>query len=174
MGRLDQIYSHMPVKIQNFMVSTYGIYWRWLRFGGNFQHRTETYRDREQFSNEQWYVYQKEELKKLLMIAIEHTPYYCDTWSADTKKKARYGILTDLPLLNKEDIREKPRQFVCDNHHPLIKKTFLTSGSTGTPISTYWTVQEIRDSLAVREVRSANWAGVSFTDSSGNLLWTYG
>ncbi len=39
---------------------------------------------------------------------------------------------------------------------------FQTSGSTGTPIASIWTVEDLRDSLALREVRSARWAGVSF------------
>ena len=40
--------------------------------------------------------------------------------------------------------------------------TNYTSGSTGTPIASIFTPNEMRDSLAIREVRSANWAGVSF------------
>ena len=39
---------------------------------------------------------------------------------------------------------------------------FHTSGSTGTPIQTLWTVGELRISMALREARSAGWAGVSF------------
>jgi phenylacetate-CoA ligase len=39
---------------------------------------------------------------------------------------------------------------------------FHTSGSTGTPIASIWTVPEYRNALALREVRSAGWAGVSF------------
>jgi phenylacetate-CoA ligase len=46
---------------------------------------------------------------------------------------------------------------------PLSKLTFHTSGSTGTPIASIWTIQEVRNSLALREARSANWAGVSFS-----------
>jgi phenylacetate-CoA ligase len=39
---------------------------------------------------------------------------------------------------------------------------FHTSGSTGTPIASIWTARELRNSVALREVRSANWAGASF------------
>jgi phenylacetate-CoA ligase len=47
--------------------------------------------------------------------------------------------------------------------HPSRPQVFLTSGSTGTPISSYYTIPELRQSLALREVRSARWAGVSFS-----------
>jgi phenylacetate-CoA ligase len=40
--------------------------------------------------------------------------------------------------------------------------TFHTSGSTGTPIASIWKPDEFRESVAVREVRSLNWAGVSY------------
>jgi phenylacetate-CoA ligase len=45
---------------------------------------------------------------------------------------------------------------------PRPQLVFHTSGSTGTPVATIWTKAELRNSLALREVRSARWAGVSF------------
>ena len=47
--------------------------------------------------------------------------------------------------------------------HPGRDYSFYTSGSTGTPIASIWTRPEIRASLAIREARSARWAGVSFS-----------
>jgi phenylacetate-CoA ligase len=41
-------------------------------------------------------------------------------------------------------------------------QVFPTSGSTGTPIASYYTIPELRQSLALRETRSARWANVSF------------
>ena len=79
------------------------------------------------------------------------------------KRAAKLGNLMELPLLDKESIRIDPKGFLDERLHPWPKLLFHTSGSTGTPIHTYWRVCELRNSLALREVRSANWAGVSFT-----------
>jgi phenylacetate-CoA ligase len=55
-----------------------------------------------------------------------------------------------------------------------MRHCFLTSGSTGTPVATWWTAREARDARALREVRSAGWAGVSFSQGratfSGRLV----
>ena len=74
-----------------------------------------------------------------------------------------------MPLLAKDAVRADPTAFVdparlpsgfpAGMGGPLV---FPTSGSTGTPVRTYWTARELRTSMAVREVRSAGWAGVSF------------
>jgi phenylacetate-CoA ligase len=72
------------------------------------------------------------------------------------------GRLEDLPLLEKDPLRIDPKQFLDSTRRPLFKLTFLTSGSSGTPLKTYWTLGEVRDSIALREARSLKWAGVSF------------
>ena len=162
MGRLDKIYSRMPIKIQNLVVSSYGIYWHWLRFGGSYRLAEAGYRQREHFNLEQWREYQQRKLHDLVEIAATQVPYYRRTWTEQQKQAALSGDLPALPLLEKDPIRKKPTDFVCEDQRSLLHWTFYTSGSTGTPISTIWTAAEIRSSLAVREVRSAGWAGVSF------------
>jgi phenylacetate-CoA ligase len=67
-----------------------------------------------------------------------------------------------LPLLEKDLLRADASAFLRADMQPSHPQIFLTSGSTGTPISSYYTVPELRRSLALREVRSAGWAGVSF------------
>ena len=36
MSFAEQVYSSSPVRIQNTLVSVYGAYWRWVRFGPGF------------------------------------------------------------------------------------------------------------------------------------------
>ena len=71
--------------------------------------------------------------------------------------------MQDLPLLEKDPIRANPNAFLREDLNIKKPLTFFTSGSTGTPIASLWTAAELRASMAVREARSANWAGVSFT-----------
>jgi phenylacetate-CoA ligase len=67
-----------------------------------------------------------------------------------------------LPLLEKEPIRANARAFVREDIRARPQFSYHTSGSTGTPIRTIWKISEIRNSLALREVRSNRVAGVSF------------
>jgi len=162
MSRLDKIYQKVPIWAQNLGISAYGLYWRWLRFGGEFKQHRQAFIEREQFSLAEWQAWQNERLTGLLTTAIEHVPYYKETCTAEQKKKALAGDLAALPMLEKEALRQNSRAFVRQD---IRQKdyTFLTSGTTGTPIASIWTLDENRRSLALREVRSANWAGVSFS-----------
>jgi len=143
-------------------VSFYGIYWHWLRFGGNYSTFEKAYSVRERFNSTQWNAYQQKKLTDLLKICINHVPYYSREWTDGQKSAALQGELSSLPLLEKNPIRANPFDFVRTDINQVITIKNWTSGSTGTPIATIWTPSEVRDSLAVREVRSARWAGVSF------------
>lgn len=72
------------------------------------------------------------------------------------------GHLTDLPFLDKEPVRADPLQFLDASRTPRPRLSDSTSGSTGTPVRTYWTLGERRESVALREARSLRWAGVSY------------
>src|SRR5579859_6953518 len=162
MSRLDALYARLPVWGQNTLVSAYGLYWHWLRFGPGYDHYVRGYTRREAFTAAQWQTWQQRRVQHLTAAAARHIPYYAATWSAAEKAAARAGRLDALPLLEKDAIRGRPTLFTRQDLQPHPRLVFHTSGSTGTPIATIWTLQELRNSLAVREVRSARWAGVSF------------
>jgi phenylacetate-CoA ligase len=87
----------------------------------------------------------------------------CAALDRRTKNKPRSReILQNLPLLEKTPLREHPEQFLRRELRPFPRFKFFTSGTTGTPIATYFTLAENRQCVALREARSANWAGVSF------------
>lgn len=162
MGRVDQLYARLPVWAQHVAVTTYGVYWNRVRFGRGYAGFVDGYRVRDRFTSEQWATYQTACLRELLEVAVARVPYYRGTWTAAQKSAARAADLASLPLLEKEPMRADARAFVRDDVKvkPLV---FHTSGSTGTPIASMWTAREYRNALALREVRSANWAGVSFS-----------
>ncbi len=164
MGWMDKFYKLFPYSIQNFLFSTYGVYWKWLRFRGKFNKYVAEYHQREHFSNQEWKSFQDKQFNTLITLAYEHVPFYHAYWSKEQVQEALNGNLSALPLLEKEPLRKQPLAFIRDDLHPLRRQHFATSGSTGTPIETYWTVSEVRNSLALREARSANWAGVSFQE----------
>lgn len=156
------IYKHSPPAAQNVLVSAFGLYWHWLRFGNGYSASLKGYTERERFTAKEFEAWQAVRLRELLTIAIHEIPYYQRTWSASELSAARNGALKDLPLLEKESIRAFQADFI--SRKPVrAALSFPTSGTTGTPIKALYTISELRDSLAVREARSARWAGVSFS-----------
>jgi phenylacetate-CoA ligase len=162
LGRFDALYNRLPIGAQHAAVTAYGLYWHWLRFGPGYKWHLSQYAQREQFENSEWQSWRQNASKNLLRDAATRVPFYMREWSSDVKAAAFLGRLEELPLLEKESIRTEPDSFLRQNKKPRRRLVFNTSGSTGTPIASIWTIQELRSSLALREVRSARWAGVSF------------
>lgn len=162
MGRWDGLYARLPVAGQNLAVTAYGLYWRRLRFGPGFEEALARFRARDRWSAEDWRALEAKELRALLSRAAAEVPYYRETWGERERKGAAAGMLQELPLLSKEPIRANPEAFLRDPLRGRRLLRFHTSGSTGTPIASLWTPKEFRASLALREARSAGWAGVSF------------
>ncbi|MBI3425550.1 MAG: phenylacetate--CoA ligase family protein [Acidobacteria bacterium] len=162
MGKLDAIYEKLPVWAQHAAVSLYGLHWYQRRFGGGYQTALADFLRRERFSVQEWQAWQATALKHLLTAAAQHVPYYRQQWSSTAQRAALAGNLEELPLLEKDAVRADAYAFLRDDCPRQKLETFYTSGSTGTPIASLWTVEELRASMAVREARSARWAGVSF------------
>lgn len=176
MAAPEKIYALLPNWGQNAAASLFGFYRQWQRFGPGFEARVKAYRQREQWTADQLIAFQKEQLRTLLAVAADHVPYYRHTWTAEQKDMAREGALLALPLLEKEPIRISPGSFARDDFRPRPRFTYHTSGSSGTPVATYWTLSEVRDSRALREARLTGWAGVSFREPratfSGRMVIT--
>lgn len=163
MSAFDSLYARLPIPFQHAAVSLFGVHWYWLRFGGDYKKYEQNYLARETFTKEQWSEWQSARLATLLTACAKHVPYYRSQWNEAQRQAALNGILSALPLLEKDPIRADPKLFLREDMRPRRPQVFLTSGSTGTPIASYYTVAELRESLALREARSARWAGVSFS-----------
>ncbi len=163
MSKLERIYARLPVFGQNLAVSAYGVYWHWLRFGPGYRQHLAGWQAREAFGTEAWRDWTQQRLRAFLNHAAQNVPAYRETWTAAEKQAAAAGRLREIPLLGKAPLRRDPRAFVRDDRRA-PELVFHTSGSTGTPIASIWTRDELRSSLALRESRSAGWAGVSFED----------
>lgn len=163
MGKLDSIYAKLPKFAQHASVSAYGLYWRWLRFGAGYLQALEGFQTREAFSHQEWRAWSQRAVTELLKNAVIHVPHYRETWTEKQKRSALNGDLQALPFLEKDAVRAAPRSLIREDQSAGKEYTFHTSGTSGTPIASIWLRPEIRASMAVREARSAQWAGVSFS-----------
>ena len=162
MTEFDAFYARLPVWTQHGVVSAYGLYWYWLRFGPGYKRFVKEYTQRDRLTADEWHYWQEARLHDLLRVAAMQVPYYQRVWRKEERTAALAGRLEDLPLLEKDCIRAEPEAFLRQDIKAWPRLVFHTSGSTGAPIASIWTVEEVRMSLALREVRSARWAGVSF------------
>lgn len=162
MGRADSVYARLPVAGQHAAVSAYGLYRQWLGFGPGYAADVRAYAARERFTRPGWERWQRARLGELLRTAAERVPYYRDAWDADARRAAGAADLGGIPLLDKDAVRADPCAFLREDMRPWRPMVLHTSGSTGTPLANHWTVREWRNSRALREVRSAGWAGVSY------------
>lgn len=162
-GRLNRLYGRLPTLGQHLAVTAYGLYWHWVRFGRGYETTLREYLTRESVSESEMQRAVELRTRKLLEVAVRRVPFYRTHWADSQKRSALAGDLCGLPLLPKEPVRADPTQFLDASRSPRLRLSDSTSGSTGTPVRTYWTLREKREAMALRETRSLRWAGVSYS-----------
>ncbi len=161
----DRIYAKSPVLIQNLGISLYGYLWKSRRFGGQFEEFRKAFLDREAYNYGEWAEYQRNELRRILVLANRHTLYYRERFTSlgisevDLKHFSVEDI-TGLPLLEKNDLRIRPKDFLSDFSRPGRLFTYHTSGTTGSPVAIRMSSLSQRKWAGAYEVRVRNWAGV--------------
>lgn len=161
------LYAKMPRFIQNVMVSTYGWQWKRLRLGGIFAEEVDGFLAREQFSRRQWQDYTLHRLQSLLQHAFENVPFYHDNWTRlglNSATLSRFNLddLRRLPPLDKDVARKSPEQLLVGGRPDRRHFVLHTSGSTGTPVKTYWLPEEKQRGMALRAARSCKFADVDY------------
>lgn len=162
MTRADDLYARLPVFGQHAAVSAFGATWAWARFGPGYRCHLAGFTHRDRWNAQQWADFTRAATSAFVATAARRVPYYRDTFTAEEHRAAQAGRLSELPLLGKSPLREDPESFIDPTLRPRRPRVFLTSGSSGTPIATTWSTDELRASMALREARSARWAGASF------------
>jgi phenylacetate-CoA ligase len=167
MQPLEKLYPHVPLWMQNFGISLYGVFYRHERLGRDFGKRVSEFRERDHWAPEKMQTYLEQRLRHMLIHAYENVPHYRSTWSAlgiTAKELARFrqSDLSALSITRKQDVRLNPTSFVATNVANKARLVrYYTSGSTGTPVTCFFSASGHRSFFAAREVRSFGWAGVS-------------
>ncbi|NUQ26533.1 MAG: phenylacetate--CoA ligase family protein [Saprospiraceae bacterium] len=174
MSLLTNIYSASPVALQNTWVSAYGLYWRQRRYGGIFKSELKGFKDREAFSASQWEEYQTQQLRKLLVHGFENVPYYRYIfekagWTLSDLQKIELPQLSQLPLLEKNTLREKGTSELLARKREKGGAFYSSSGSTGTPTQILYSLSMHQKLSAAYEARVRNWAGVNRFQARGMI-----
>lgn len=169
----SKIYANIPIVFQNAMITVYGYYWKNRRLGKVFKDNLKKFKLRESFTDIQWLEYQTLELRKLLIHAFKTVPFYSEKYkeagfSLIDFEKFQLADLTRLPYLEKEDLRKFGKTTLLSTNKK--KGVFYSSsGSTGTPISVYFSKEVHQIWNAAYETRVRNWAGVDYMMNRGMI-----
>lgn len=173
MALADRLYRRLPVLGQHAAVTAFGLVWHWRRFGGGYANARKGFIERESYGLEQWARYQRDQLRELLQASMR-TPYYRDRFTRSAIDRFELDDLSRIPILEKAETRKQPEAFLIDDVDVDKLTICATSGSSGTPVRTYWSNADFRRSLALREARACRPAGVSYREPratfSGRLV----
>ena len=162
---MKQIYYQLPPRLRSLAASGYGYYLRAWRYGGSTERIVKEALARETCAPEKWQEWQEEQLTMLLHRAATQVPYYRKYWQERRRQgdAASWEVLSNWPVLTKEPLRADPQAFIADDHSDQLFK-LDTSGSTGTPITTWRNRKTMQNWYALFEARWRRWYGVTFDD----------
>lgn len=159
---LEKVYSNSPIFFQNIMTTIYGYKLYRERYMGNHD------RYLKQLLESQWYAQEKinqlvdAKFNYILRYAIKHVPYYKNMVTKgkiDISKINGVSDINKLPILSKEEVREKPEQFISDEFRKNELICINTSGTTGKTLKIYVDKDSRRYTYAFYS-RLKSWAGV--------------
>lgn len=165
-NRLLDIYLNLPSFLKVLAASAWGYHLHRWRYGPETEDLVQAALARETWTVEQWRSWQEEKLAYILHRAATKVPYYRDYWSHRRRQgdRASWQYLENWPILDKEPLRIHPRAFVADDCD--IKKMYQgeTSGTTGKPLTLWFSRSTVRNWYALFEARWRRWYGVSLHD----------
>jgi phenylacetate-CoA ligase len=164
---LEKFYYFLPVFIQNIGITLFGLHWFKRRFGGVFKTELEKCMEREFYSNKQWNSYQIDIFRKLLLHANDSVPYYQELFSelGLTNLELSKFELTDLsklPYLDKNTFRLLGQNKLLSNKLEEKGEFYGSSGSTGTPTKTRYSIRMHQTYFSIFESRLNYWAGIDY------------
>lgn len=165
MGLYQKLYSSLPVGLQNMAVSGYGYFWLKRRFGGIFEKELIGFKERENFSKQQWENYTTLQLQKVLCHAFNTVPFYKQSFQQagielSELKQFSLSDLSRLPHLEKADLRTHGTSTLVSAQPEKGGAFFASSGSTGTPTRILFSHPMHQRWSAGFEARIRHWAGV--------------
>lgn len=137
---IRQLYEKMPGLLKITLDFCYGLIPNGVKYGKGYR-ETKRFLDKSEFwSKEEHEAYQFDSLKKLLIHAYEHVPYYNRTFrdcGFDPYKFEKISEIEVIPFLDKEIIEENFDDLQADNYNRKRKAISTTGGTSGKQLRFY-------------------------------------
>lgn len=167
------VYSNSPCFFQNIFCSIEGYQRNRMRFTNEFDDFCKLLKRQEYYNHEQYVRYQQDELKKLMEHCYTNVPYYRNLFNqlGIDDKSISIDNLHTLPILTKEQVKEKTEEFIAGNYDRKSLISFHTSGTTGSALKLYRSRESIQREYAVvwargRDLSLRNQPYLSFTGTN--------
>jgi len=146
---MHRVYSRLPIALQHVCATAQGARYHHWRYGGIFQKYLTALKQTEHLPAAQMRDRQAAELDRLLRFVVTHVPHYrCHGVAAFT---------------HKDQIRERPGDFLADTYPRRALIPWHTSGSSGKPLTVYYSREAMQKMWAFVELYR-NQAGVAKND----------
>jgi phenylacetate-CoA ligase len=147
----ERIYAALPIPLQNLACTWAG--WRRarLRMGRRFHQRLSEWEVTGTSSRDVLRTIQRQRLARIVEIARTHVPYYRDLLPPSIRRDPDMAIeetLSRIPPLEKTTYRDAPERFRARHIPPHRLIRGRTSGTTGTALPLWYTVETIAEEFA--------------------------
>ncbi len=166
-----RFYQRCPPPLRSTIATLRGYYLRAWRYGFDTEALVHQALERQSWTGDQWAAYQAAELRKLLHAAATKVPFYRSQWAERRRRgdRASWEELQNWPILEKENVRARPRAFVSDDSSRRFMFREHSSGTTGKPLELWQSRRALKQWYALSEARWRRWYGVSRRDRWGML-----
>ena len=127
-------------------------------------------RDRDTWNKIQIKDYQQELIKEMLFYCINYVPYYRDYHNEQSKNNNWDPlVLSNWPILEKDVVRNNPDRFISEKYNKADLVNIATSGTSGKPMSFWFSREALSYWYALYEHRIKVWNGVNEKDKWANF-----
>jgi phenylacetate-CoA ligase len=147
-----KIYNNAPIFAQNILCSYQGRRLNSIRYGNNFDTWTKFYSGSSKWSELELKEYQREKMIELIRHCFTSVPFYREKWRSKGLSLLDFKDLDDiskLPYTTKEDVHNNLKELISDNYDQKKLLKSMTSGSSGTPVTRYFTKEETQRHYAI-------------------------
>ncbi len=163
---LNSVYHRLPYPLRMITASAHGYYLSYWRYNFDTNKLVAEALERETWGSDRWLTWQQERLAYILHRAATQVPFYKQYWNKRRRYRdhASWEILNNWPILTKETLRAQPHAFVAEDCNPRRMFEGHTSGTTGKPLTLWYSRQTVMRWYALWEARIRIWNGVSRHD----------
>ena len=152
MSLIERVYPSLPVFAQNILITGKGLLLRRERFGGAFKESLARAIAEAELSHHDLLALQLQRLQSFLIFANEYSAFYREQFAAVDfvpSKLHHIDDLRQLPVLEKGNLRLNAESIKSSNAALKLGDPIYTSGTTGTPLKVAYSIDDVRERVAI-------------------------